>query len=75
MTDTTDTPRYSMVIEWSDEDNTYIVSLPEWGDLVHTHGGTYAEAVARGEELLEGLIASRLQHGESLPTPHIFAHA
>jgi antitoxin HicB len=75
MTDTTDTPHYSMVIEWSDEDNTYIVSLPEWGDLVHTHGETYAEAVARGEELLEGLIASRQQHGESLPTPHIFAHA
>ena len=29
--------RYSMVIEWSDEDQAYIVSLPEWGDLVHTH--------------------------------------
>ena len=75
MTDTTDTPRYSMVIEWSDEDNAYIVSLPEWGDLVHTHGETYAEAVAMGEELLAGLIASRQQHGEPLPTPHIFTPA
>ena len=44
-----------MVIEWSDEDNAYIVSLPEWGDLVHTHGETYAEAVAMGEELLQKL--------------------
>jgi antitoxin HicB len=75
MTDMTDTPRYSMVIEWSDEDDAYIVSLPEWGDLVHTHGESYAEAVARGQELLEALIASRQEHGEALPAPHIFAHA
>ena len=33
--------RYSMVIEWSDDDQVYIASLPEWGDLVHTHGTTY----------------------------------
>ena len=64
-----------MVIEWSDEDDANIVSLPEWSDLAHTHGETYAGAVARGEELLEGLIASRQQHGEALPPPHIFAHA
>jgi predicted RNase H-like HicB family nuclease len=71
----TDTPRYSMLIEWSDEDDAYIVSLPEWGDLVHTHGETYAQAVAMGEELLAGLIASRQQHGEPLPPPHVFAPA
>ena len=71
----TATPHYSMVIEWSDEDDAYIVSLPEWGDLVHTHGETYAEAVAMGEELLEGLIASRQRHGEPLPPPRVFAHA
>jgi predicted RNase H-like HicB family nuclease len=75
MTNTTDTRRYSMVIEWSDEDDPYIVSLPEWGDLVHTHGATYAEAVARGEGLLEGPTAARQQHGEALPTLRIFAHA
>ncbi|HEY7780071.1 MAG TPA: type II toxin-antitoxin system HicB family antitoxin [Ktedonobacterales bacterium] len=71
----TDTPHDSMVIEWSDEDDAYIVSLPEWGDLVHTHGETHTEAVARGEELLAGLIASRQRHSEALPPPHIFPHA
>jgi predicted RNase H-like HicB family nuclease len=25
-------PHYSMVIEWSDDDQGYVVSLPEWGD-------------------------------------------
>jgi predicted RNase H-like HicB family nuclease len=64
-----------MVIEWSDEDNAYIVSLPEWGDLVHTHGETYSEAVSMGEDLLEALIASRRERHESLPAPRIFTHA
>lgn len=43
--------RYSMTIQWSDEDQIYIVSFPEWGDLLHTHGDTYEEAVRNGQEL------------------------
>lgn len=69
------TMRYSMNIQWSDEDQVYIVSLPEWGDLIHTHGNTYAEAVQHGQELLEGLIESRRQHGEPLPQPLVFVTA
>lgn len=67
------TVRYSMIIHWSDEDQVYIVSLPEWGDLVHTHGSTYEEAVKNGRELLEGLVESRQQHGEPLPSPRMYA--
>jgi hypothetical protein len=33
---------YTMLIEWSDEDDAYIVSFPEWeeqqGLIGHTHG-------------------------------------
>ncbi len=65
--------RYSIVIEWSDEDRAYVVSVPEWGDLVHTHGATYEEALQRGKELIEGLAASRQQRGEPLPRPRVFA--
>ena len=65
--------RYSMVIEWSDEDQVYVVSLPEWGDLVHTHGATYEEALQRGRELIEGLVAARQERGEPLPRPRVFA--
>ncbi len=39
---------YSMLIEWSEEDQAYLVTLPEWADRVvmpATHGSTYAEAV------------------------------
>lgn len=41
--------RYSMVIECSDEDNFYLVHLPEfpWQQF-HTHGKTYEEAAKHG---------------------------
>ena len=65
--------RYSIVIEWSDEDHVYVVSLPEWGDLVHTHGETYDEALQRGTELIDALSDSRQSNREPLPEPRFFA--
>jgi len=37
---------YSMLIEWSEEDQVYLVTLPEWAGQVlmpATHGSTYGE--------------------------------
>jgi antitoxin HicB len=68
--------RYSMVIEWSDQDQAYIVSFPEWeaaGHIGHTHGETYAEAVQKGEEMLRFLIESTQEEGDVLPPPRVFA--
>ena len=62
-----------MVIEWSDENQVFVVSLPEWGDLFHTHGETYEEAVQRGRELIEGLVAFRRESDERLPKLRMFA--
>ena len=71
--------RYSMIIQWSDEDQAYIVSLPEWeatGDyFVRTHGNTYAEAVQNGQDLLTELIAQAQEEGRPLPKPQVFAVA
>ncbi|HUY78882.1 MAG TPA: type II toxin-antitoxin system HicB family antitoxin [Ktedonobacterales bacterium] len=69
---------YSMVIEWSDEDQAYLVILPEWTDRIIggpavTHGKTYEEAVRRGHEAIEALIVSARKHGEPLPTPRVYA--
>ena len=47
----TTTSQYSIVIEWSPEDQAYLVSLPEWADryaMPVTSGATYEEAAARG---------------------------
>ncbi len=71
-------PHYSMLIQWSNEDDAFLVILPEWADRVLgpvSHGATYEEAVKNGYDALEALIASATKHGEALPTPRIFAAA
>ncbi len=68
-------PHYSMVIEWSDEDHIYIVSLPEWGKYAQSHGTTYDEAAPAGQEVLRMLVDSACAGGESLPPPRVFARA
>ena len=68
--------RYSILIQWSDEDQAYLVTLPEWADRVLgpvTHGDTYEEAIKNGHEALEALIASARNHQEALPDPQVFA--
>ena len=62
-------PPYSMVIEWSEEDQTFIVSLPEFGPYAKTHGPTYEEAVRMGREALESLIERYQADGQPLPAP------
>lgn len=68
--------RYSILIEWSDEDQAYLVTLPEWADRVAmpaTHGDTYSEAVKNGQEVLELLVNGTLYDGETPPSPKTYA--
>jgi predicted RNase H-like HicB family nuclease len=60
---------YSMIIQWSIDDEIYIVSFPEFGDRAHTQGNTYAEAIGHGEEVLELLIEEYQSQGRTLPIP------
>jgi predicted RNase H-like HicB family nuclease len=57
-----------MLIQWSDLDEVYIVTLPEFGGP-KTHGETYEEAVKHGREVLELLIETELERGRKLPAP------
>jgi antitoxin HicB len=64
--------RHSMLIQWSDEDGAYVVTLPEWEERVFrnpvTHGDTYEEAVSNGREALEALVGWAIEQGiPSLP--------
>ncbi len=44
--------KYRIVIQWSDEDNCYLVGLPDFpGQKWRTHGNTYAESVKNAEEV------------------------
>lgn len=68
--------KYSMLIRWSDEDQAYIVSFPEWeaaGHSGHVHGKTYQEAAQHGEELLDNLMEWAKQDGDPIPPPDVFA--
>ena len=67
--------QYSIVIQWSGEDNLFIVSLPEWGELCHTHGHTYEEAARHGQEVLETLIEMYLEESMPLPEPRKYARS
>jgi len=62
---------YTIIIQWSEEDNCFVVSLPEWGEFCHTHGDTYEEALRNAQEVLEMLISSYLEDGQPIPEPQI----
>ena len=67
------TNRYSVIIQWSDEDRAFVVTLPEWGGC-HTHGATYEEAAKNAREVLEMLIETEEEAGRDLPPPHGFMY-
>lgn len=62
--------RYSMLIQWSEEDQAFIVTLPEFPNC-RTHGATYEEAVKNGQEVLELVIESYREEGIPLPEPNL----
>ncbi|MGI8857971.1 MAG: type II toxin-antitoxin system HicB family antitoxin [Thermomicrobiales bacterium] len=64
--------RYSMVIEWSDEDEAYIVTVPELPGC-RTHGSTYEEAVRQGQDAIISWLDAQHASGRPIPAPHVFA--
>ena len=65
-------PRYTVIVQWSDEDNCYVVSLPEWGPYCKTHGDTYEEAAKNAQEALELLMEPEPGRVVSHPSPKLF---
>lgn len=64
--------RYSMVIQWSDEDQLFLVTIPEFAEIVVmpcTHGESREEAIRNGEEVIEMYLEAWLAEGESIPKP------
>ncbi len=70
--------RYSILIEWSSEDQAFVVILPEWADRYQmpvADGATYEEALARGRNALENYIQFALEDNIPLPSPREFVAA
>ena len=66
--------KYSMILQWSDEDEVFVVSLPEFPHC-KTHGETYAEAVQNGQDMIESLLEFYKQEQKPLPVPQLFTDA
>ena len=64
--------RYSMMIQWSDEDRLFLVTIPEFSNFVMmpcTHGKTREEAICNGEEVIEMYLEAWQAEGEIIPEP------
>jgi predicted RNase H-like HicB family nuclease len=61
-------PRYSLVIEWSDEDQVFLVTIPELAGA-RSHAATYMEAAEEAQRLIEEWIELAQDHGWPLPQP------
>ncbi len=66
--------RYSLTIEWSDEDGLYVVTVPELPGCM-THGVTHEAAVRQGEDAIATWLATARRFGDPIPPPHVFAAA
>ncbi len=65
--------KYSMIIQWSEEDQLFLVTIPEFSDRIVmpcTHGKTRAEAINNGEEVIELYLEVYQLEGEFIPAPN-----
>lgn len=63
-------PNYSMLIEWSEVDQIFTVSIPQFvGRLTMpcTHGDSYEDAVQAGQEIIETFLEIWTEEGKSIP--------
>ena len=60
--------KYSFQVTWSDEDDAYIASCPEFPGLL-AHGETPNEAIAEAQIALEGVIEVYKESDMQLPEP------
>jgi antitoxin HicB len=61
--------KYRIIIQWSDEDSCFLVSLPDFKDEQQwvTHGETYQEALQNAVEVMDMLVEIYQEEGKSLP--------
>ena len=63
-----------MTIQWSDEDQLFLVTVPEFSELIVmpcTHGITREEAIENGEDVIEMYIEAWKLDGTPIPEPKV----
>lgn len=64
--------KYSMFMSWSEEDQAYIVSVPELPGCM-ADGKTPEEAVKNAEVIIQEWIECAMEEGQPVPEPHLFS--
>lgn len=59
---------YEMILWWSNEDEAYVVDVPELPGCM-AHGTTRQEAIANAEEAITFWIETAREDGLTVPTP------
>ena len=62
---------YSIVIQWSEKDNCYVATLPEWQQC-HALGKSYEEALTKARQAIDILVKTSLADGRILPEAKTF---
>ncbi len=60
--------KYNILIEWSNDDNVYVVSVEELPHCM-THGRTREEALAMAKEAIKGHVEALNKEGAFVPEP------
>jgi predicted RNase H-like HicB family nuclease len=72
--------RYSMTVQWSEEDQLFLVTIPEFADDLRsvvdqrvlmpcTHGNTREQAIRNGEDVIEMYLEAWQIEGALIPAP------
>ena len=61
-------PHYAIIIDWSDADQAFLVTVPDLPGC-RTHGATYTEAARKGQDAIDGWVELQLADGRPLPAP------
>ena len=64
-----DSLKYRIIIQWSNEDNCFLVSLPDFKEEQQwvTHGETYQEALENAVEVMDILVEIYQEKNKVLP--------
>jgi predicted RNase H-like HicB family nuclease len=65
---------HSMMLEWSEDDQLFLVTVPEFADQVVmpcTHGKTREAAIHNGEEVIEMYLGAWQAEGIPIPKPKV----
>ncbi len=60
--------RYELIIYWSNEDNAFLVEVPELPGCM-ADGSTYQEAVSNAEKIIAEWLDTAQELGKPIPEP------